>query len=421
LPAFLYFRAAQAYTLLMNIFVIPAWYPTADAPLTGLFIKEQLEAFAKQEPGITIGIGLWGQLDNRYLLYVKDHIRNLQKIRKTNTESHTQTILPNLKEYHTPTFTWTRKLLHGNKKNILKALVANYNHFETEFGKVNLIHAQIGEIAGHLAMELAQLKQVPYLLTEHMGPFPGPLAADKKGKLKPYYLKPYLKAAVNVATSPFQQQEMEHQQIPRIATIPNIINENFFKPGSGKPPQEFTFFTLARLTPEKGIDQLLQAFRLVIQTNPTIKLRVGGSGLYFNHLQQLASKLYIAKSITWLGELNREQTLQEYQHCNAFVLPSLYECFGLVYAEAIACGKPLIATRCGGPESIVNSLNGLLVDKGDINGLARAMTNMIANYNQYNSELIREDFMNRFSGKAVIPQLVHLYNEISTQHFLRNQ
>ncbi|MEJ8757847.1 glycosyltransferase [Pontibacter sp. H259] len=405
----------------MNVFVIPAWYPTAYFPLTGIFVKEQQEVMAIQEPGLTIGVSIWGQLDTRYLLWIKNPVQSLQKVWKTDTTPFTRTILPNLREYHSPTFTWTRKLLHGNRKRILKAMLVNYNQFEKDFGSVDIIHAHVGEIAGQLAMELARIKKVPYLITEHMGPFPGPYAADKTGNLTPFYREPYLNAAANIAVSPFQKQEMARQQIPNITIVPNFVDESFFKPGPEVVTQPFTFFTLARLIPEKGIDQLLQAFKLVFESDQTVKLRIGGDGPYLADLKDLAKTCGVDASITWLGKLTREQAQQEYQQCNAFVLPSQYETFGMVYAEAIACGKPIIATRCGGPESIVTEQNGLLTNKGDVYSLAEAMKKMMKNDSQYKSDLIREDFINRFSAKAVVPRLKELYRQLSTQTALRTQ
>ncbi|MER2999100.1 glycosyltransferase [Pontibacter populi] len=399
----------------MNVFVIPFWYPSSDYPLNGIFIKEQLQAVCRYDSSVKIGVGLWGQKDERYLLWLKDHFRNLQKLKLADTKPFSRTILPNYKEFHHPTFTWTRKLLHGNRQGILKAMLANLDRFENDFGPADFIHAHVGEVAGQLAMELARRRKLPYIITEHMGPFPGYYASDKIGNLTPTYLKPYLNAVANIAVSPFLEQEMKRQSISRTIVIPNFVDEDVFKPVLKQRNKSFTFFTLARITSEKGIDTLLHAIKLVREKMQDIKFTIGGDGKHLQDFKDLAEMLGISDCIEWLGELNREEAVRQLQECDTFVLPSHYESFGVVYAEAIACGKPVIATRCGGPESIVNDTNGLLVEVNNPQALAEAMSDMVKNYNRYDSAAIREDFMNRFSKKAIVPQLMQLYKIIITR------
>jgi glycosyltransferase involved in cell wall biosynthesis len=82
-----------------------------------------------------------------------------------------------------------------------------------------------------------------------------------------------------------------------------------------------------------------------------------------------------------------------------------------VYIEALASGKPVIGTRCGGPEMIINERNGFLVPIDDEQALAEAMRKMIREYDTFNSEQIREDCINRFSERSVVRQLELIYTE----------
>ncbi|TXK20963.1 glycosyltransferase family 4 protein, partial [Pontibacter qinzhouensis] len=129
-----------------------------------------------------------------------------------------------------------------------------------------------------------------------------------------------------------------------------------------------------------------------------------------------AEQLQVSQYITWLGEINQEQALKEYQNCDAFVLPSLYESMGIVYIEALACGKPIIATKCGGPESTVTPFNGLLIEKENVTKLASALHYMIENRDKYDSNQIRQDFLARYSAGAVVPQLMALYKQVLEKH-----
>ena len=84
----------------------------------------------------------------------------------------------------------------------------------------------------------------------------------------------------------------------------------------------------------------------------------------------------------------------------------------MVLLEALACGKPVIATRCGGPEFIVTPENGKLVSKQDPSGLALAMLGMYAGSRDYDASLIRGQFLERFSKKIVMQQIESLYRDI---------
>lgn len=91
------------------------------------------------------------------------------------------------------------------------------------------------------------------------------------------------------------------------------------------------------------------------------------------------------------------------------MLASRFETFGVVYAEALACGLPIIATACGGPEMIVQEKNGFLVPVEDVAALSEALKKMYAQYEAFDSEEIRADCLRRFSEKAVVSRLRTVY------------
>ena len=398
----------------MNIFVIPSWFPSKDRPLSGTMIQEQVEAFCQFYPSVNVGVSIWGQQEEDYLLWTKDHFRNLKKILTADRSPYQARLLPNLKVYHSPAFTWTRKFLNGNTRNIIQANIRNLEAFEAEHGPVDLIHAHVGYPAGIIAMEVAEKRNKPYCLTERMGPFPWVHTVDKSGFLTDYYRAPYLKAAVNIAVSPFQAEMMGKQGIDNIKVIPNFVNEKVFIPAPEKQPEQepYTFFSLSYIAPNKGTDVVVRAAGELLRKYKNVKFRMGGGGPFLQSCQTLAAELGIAEHFTWLGDTDRETALHEFQKCDAFVLASQYESMGIVYVEAIACGKPIIATKCGGPETTVTPANGLLVEKDNRAALAQAMEHIMTHRHKYNSAIIREDFLRRFSIQSVVPRLYDLYHEV---------
>lgn len=399
----------------MNIFVIPSWFPSKDHPISGVMIKEQTEAFCRFYPSVNIGISVWGQQEEAYLLWIRDHVKNLKKLIFSDTSHYSKSILPNLKIYSTPTFTWSRKLLAGNFKNVVKANLNNLEAFEREFGSVDVIHAHVGFPAGLIAMEVAKKTGKPYCLTEHMGPFPWPHTKNRHGKMLKYYKQPYLEAAMNIAVSPYQATLMEQNEIKNVAVIPNFVNENLFfpKPAEQSPAKEFSFFSMSFIAPNKGTDVLIHAAHILLQRHKKISFRVGGAGPFLSYCQALATRLGVASHFTWLGVTDRETAIREFQQCDAFVLPSQYESMGIVYVEAIACGKPIVATQCGGPETIVNPQNGVLVEINNPSALAEGMEQVMLSRSKYDYKIIRSSFLEKYSVQAVAPQLLELYKSLT--------
>jgi len=94
---------------------------------------------------------------------------------------------------------------------------------------------------------------------------------------------------------------------------------------------------------------------------------------------------------------------------DCFVLPSRYETFGVVLIEALASGLPLIATKCGGPEDIVNCGNGVLVEIDNVELLAEAMRALKRNKHKYDANRLREEAILRFGEAAFVNNVLPIY------------
>lgn len=398
----------------MNIFFIPSWYPSPNQPLPGIFFREQAIALARNYPSqVRVGISTWGQNDDRYLLWAGEPVKSIGKIFKTKAVSTQKQVDPfGFVEYHTPTFTWTDKIAHGNIQGIIRANERNLQAFAKDAGDIDIIHAHVGYPAGYIAKKLSEIHGIPYLITEQMSPFPHKYFIAREGKLKTKLREAYAHSACNIAISGSLADKMNTKGIERIRVVPNLIDEQFFIPlHSSRPRQTPVFFTLGRMVSQKGIDILLKALARCTQN---LQLRIGGDGPLLHKYDRLAKNLGIENKVQWLGPLDKHAALLEYQQCDAFVLASRHESMGVVFAEAMACGKPVIGSVCGGPEEFITEQTGLLIPANDISALAKALEKMSKIHDQYPAKDIRAACLSQFSAGVISKKLMDIYEQILT-------
>ena len=128
----------------------------------------------------------------------------------------------------------------------------------------------------------------------------------------------------------------------------------------------------ARLEPEKDIGTLIAAMAQVVAERPDARCLVAGTGSQQEFLHKTIERLHLADKVCLLGY--REDALALIYASDVFVLPSLTEGFGLVLLEAMALGKPVVATAAGGPlEIVVPDGTGTLVPPSNPHALARAL------------------------------------------------
>ena len=130
----------------------------------------------------------------------------------------------------------------------------------------------------------------------------------------------------------------------------------------------------------KGVDDLIRAIAQLLPKFPGLYLSAVGDGDDNSRLQKIADDSGVSSSVRFFANLSREQIAACYARSEIFALPSTGEGFGLVYLEAMAFAKPLIAAACGGSTDVVqHRVNGLLVPPHDLKGLIEALSQLLEN------------------------------------------
>jgi len=155
--------------------------------------------------------------------------------------------------------------------------------------------------------------------------------------------------------------------------VPELIDlaawRELFRRNPASPnPEEFTVLAVGRFYPRKRLDILLEAAARLRGEIPGLRVRIVGRGPEWNRLQVMWRRLGLETTVRWLGDLSQDELAREYRRCDVFCLPSVQEGFGIVFLEAMAAGKPIVAARAAAVPEVVE--DGLLVEPESAAALA---------------------------------------------------
>ncbi|MCK5135204.1 MAG: glycosyltransferase [Bacteroidales bacterium] len=385
-----------------RILIIPSWYP----PDGGYFFKEHSEAI--QRMGWQADV-----LVNRVVGVRKLIQAGLSAFRRYSVQNENG--LRVIRSVYL-------KIPGSEKRNIRNWAARTkriYRKYEKQFGKPDLILAHSVTWAGYAASLIRESHHIPYVVVEHRSFF---VWSTEKARrmVKPYYLPFFEKAyrdcsrLVLVSESLLTGLKALMPWIEeKTMVIPNMIREEMFLPPSEpRKADPFIFIWAGRLEHVKGLDLLLKAAQsLKTRTSTVFSIRLAGRGSLRSELEQMAENLDVSERVQFLGRLSREDMQKDMQEANCFVLPTRYEAFGAVLIEAMSTGLPVIATRSGGPDTIVTEQSGLLIDTDNAGQLADAMEQMIRHHQEYSPEKIRALTLERYGQTNVMEQ----YNKLFLQ------
>jgi glycosyltransferase involved in cell wall biosynthesis len=245
-------------------------------------------------------------------------------------------------------------------------------------------------IATHLNFTLAgywlkQIRQVPYWAVAH--------GVDAWDITNSNLIRALQHADRILAVSHYTRDRLLKEQDldpEKVVLLPNTFDSNRFQIGS-KPayllkrhqinPNQPIILTVARLASEeryKGYDQILQALPKIRQHIPDIHYVLAGKGSDRPRIEQLITQLDLQDCVTLAGFVPDEELCDYYNLCDVFAMPSKGEGFGIVYLEALACGKPTIGgNQDGALDALCQGELGALVDPNDIDAIAHTLTHIL--------------------------------------------
>lgn len=388
----------------MHILLLPSWYPETPDSTDGIFFREQAHALARA--GLRVGVAA-------------PLFRSPRRWREIFAGRYGTRVFS---DGLIPTYTAHNSYLcpplpHFDRERWLAAGMRLFARYLAEQGRPDILHAHAVNHGGILAQRIAAKHGIPYVITEHSSTYARGLIRRWQ---RPAMRAAVQGAAVRLAVSPAFCRLLE-SEYPGLGWqyLPNILGRAFAenipppeRPSENAANDAFTFCAVARLDRNKGFDTLLAAFALAMRQQPALRLEIGGGGTELAKLRRLTASLGIAQAVTFHGVLDNAAVLALMRRSDAFVLASRSETFGVVFIEALSQGLPVAATRCGGPEGIVNESNGLLVPPDNPAALADALLQLHANRRRYNAAALRADCLAQYGEAAVTGRLKNIYRAV---------
>ncbi|MFL0246911.1 glycosyltransferase [Candidatus Clostridium stratigraminis] len=377
----------------MNVLIISSWYPSKDNYISGIFVYEQVMALKK--------VGL-----NPIVFYPFDKSIEKNKL-LVKDEDGIITYRSNTDYMRISKISTINSLLKSLK--FLDKIVMENN--------IDLIHSHVCYTAGFItALYNKFYKKIPFIITEH---------SSKIGEFSQrwYNRKLFAFSYKNASKVVTVSKSLEHELRDigynfKSEIIGNVVNTDDFSIKYSKEAKDefkILFIGLMGDNEVKGIQYLLPAIRDFIKnhTNYKIKLTLVGGGSKLDKYKNLSKDLSIENYCEFKGNVHKEEIKEFIKDNDFLVLPSVKETFGSVLIESMSGGKPVLATKCGGPEEFVVDTVGILVEPKEIAELENGILYMIENYDKFNSQIIRKYALDNFSYEAIGNKLKLLYINVS--------
>jgi L-malate glycosyltransferase len=277
----------------------------------------------------------------------------------------------------------------------------------------DLIHAYILLRTGFVAWFLSAKTKVPFIVSEQWsGYVTGKYSA--KSLLRKTLTKWIIKRAAAVTSvSEFLLRGMENNGLRNNRTfiIPNCIeiSESVEKRTAANPVY---VLLVADLIDE--IKNISAVIRMVgsLESQRAFELHIVGHGRDEKMLKEIAVSSKAGDKVIFEGLKTNEQVYEYLRRCDFLVMNSRYETFSLICAEAMSCGKPVIATRCGGPDEFVIRETGVLIRPDDESELRLEFTRMLSNFQQYDAQKIIAHARKLFSSEVASAGFENVYETV---------
>lgn len=382
----------------LHIAIIASWYPSDDQPFYGIFVEEQALLLKRNGHRVVV---FYPYLNGDFKTFLKGNKKKVETRRRNGVdviEMPQNIYLPKAKEVFITL--------------LIKKTLKCFKRYSEKEGTPDIIHSHSAFMGGIIGLELKRKFKVPLVHTEHTSGFV-------------FHKEQYTKLDLEKVTHLYNQSDKflfvsnyfktsfetslnlkGHQS----CVLPNIVADDFFENPHPLPTDNIRALSVGSLIQVKNHFLLLKAWVHVVDKYPDARLVIAGNGVLENELKEFAAKESIPESIHWQNGVTKDELIRLIDDSNIVVSTSFQETFGLILAESIARGRPVVSTDSGGPRDFVNETTGMLVPH-EPEEVANAIIRIFKKIASYEPLTLSANCHDKFGSKVINDHLIKIYDE----------
>ncbi len=367
-----------------KVLIIPESFPTDENPVAGIFIKDQIKALLPHCEITVFNSNPW----------YRGEYENIDGVRFFDFHLFSSRL---------PTLTKPLGYAWWEKQTFIVA---------KKIPKPDIIHLHGAAMRGKWVEKLASYWGIPYVVTEHTGPWS---AIADRPRIFERAKRTLENAAAVMPVSNHLKQEMIDSGVEAKGweVFGNPVDTEFFNLRNASLETSKNMLFLGRLDDFKGGLRTLKAFHKVINQIANFRLTIGGIGLESEAIAQYISDHDLSDRVELLNQsLSRIEMKSLFHQASFLVFPSLFESFGLVAAEAMATGLPVIITNRTGPRDFTSQDSAIAINPESVDEIGNAMVKMVKDIERFSPVGIRGYIDQKYCLRAYSEQVIDCYTKV---------
>ena len=367
---------------------IPSWYPSADAPTAGVFIQQQVRAVAGVADAAVLHVDA-----GRHAAGPRITVEHDVPVARAGVDARGP---------------------YGRTIAYARMGLAAFEELRRQWGTPDIIHVQALFPAALIARAIKRRYGIPYVVTEHSEEY----LAQSARRLVKYpvivrlLLRPLARGASRtIAVSRFLADRLVQLGLATDpVVIPNMVPVFAPEPMPLDAPHVVTHVSV--MGPAKNLGMLLEAARLLRARRADFRVRLVGDGEMRLELERAAAASDLGDVVEFTGRKTPAQVRAVLAASAFTVVSSTHETFSVSAAESLMAGRPVLTTRCGGPEEFITPDVGHLIDAGDVDALAEGLDWMLDHFAEFDARALHDYAAARFAPDVVAAQMMGVYREV---------
>jgi len=379
----------------IKVLFLSAWYPNRYDAMAGLFVRKHAEA-----------VSLYCDVT---VLYVHGD----KNIDTFEVVKHKHGVIDEITIYY-PSRKKTLKTI-----NYFLAYIRGFKQVNQNGFMANVLHANILTRTGFAAFCYKTLTKTPYVISEHWSRYL-PKQNGYRGMIRKLITRLVVKhaSAIMPVSETLQKAMIDNKLIhPDYQIIYNVVDDFFYhkhKVTQKSPLKRFLHISCFD-EKAKNVKGILRATKSLCDLRDDFELIIIGSGIDYGNVYEYYTSLQFNENrVKFLGEKTPVEVAEWFACSDCFVLFSYYETAGVVIAESMASGKPVISTRVGIAAEFIDKETGILIEPGDESGLMLAMNQVLNSLDNYSPSTIKLK-SELFSYQTVGEKIKDIYVRILLQ------